>query len=433
MAKNKAGSGRTIWTAKYAFLNATYYAGFNTIHAYAAVYLLAHGFTNTEVGVLLAVSNILSAILQPVIAGIIYKPGPLTNRSFTAFSIMAIAVASALLMVVPDQKIIIFIIYTLLYMIQFTYQPVITALCFEYQRAGCDIFYGLARGLGSASFAITSAFIGGLTEKHGVHILLIANIIIMLLSAVAVFIFKKPADRCETANTTSNEQDQKRSQNIAYERDLAVSSDYSASSVVKQNEAHNNVLDFARTYPAFMLILLGTICFFFAHNMINDFLIQIIRNLGGAETELGYATFLAAMLELPVMALIGLVLKKISAGKLLVISGAAFFVKTLILIFAMNMTAMYLSQSFQMLAYAVFVPASAYYVSETMETLDQVKGQAYVSSAITIGGVFSNLICGRILDVFGIKAMLATGTAVCAAGVIIALIAITKLPAHVAE
>ena len=182
-----------------------------------------------------------------------------------------------------------------------------------------------------------------------------------------------------------------------------------------------------------MLILLGTICFFFAHNMINDFLIQIIRNLGGAETELGYATFLAAMLELPVMALIGLVLKKISAGKLLVISGAAFFVKTLILIFAMNMTAMYLSQSFQMLAYAVFVPASAYYVSETMETLDQVKGQAYVSSAITIGGVFSNLICGRILDVFGIKAMLTTGTAVCAVGVIIALIAITKLPAHVAE
>ena len=417
MTKNRNCSDRAIWTAKYAFLNATYYAGFNTIHAYAAVYLLAHGFTNTEVGVLLAVSNILSAILQPVIAGIIDKPGPLTNRSFTAFSIMAIAVASALLMVVPDQKIIIFIIYTLLYMIQFTYQPVITALCFEYQRAGCDIFYGLARGLGSASFAITSAFIGGLTEKHGVYVLLTANIIIMLLSAVAIFIFKKPADKYEIAGTAPP----------------AKHSGAFAASILNQNEAHNNVLDFARTYPAFMLILLGTICFFFAHNMINDFLIQIIRNLGGAETELGYATFLAAMLELPVMALIGLVLKKISAGKLLVISGAAFFVKTLILIFAMNMTAMYLSQSFQMLAYAVFVPASAYYVSETMETLDQVKGQAYVSSAITIGGVFSNLICGRILDVFGIKAMLTTGTAVCAVGVIIALIAITKLPAHVAE
>lgn len=43
--------------------------------------------------------------------------------------------------------------------------------------------------------------------------------------------------------------------------------------------------------------------------MINDFMIVIIRNLGGGETQLGYATFLQAILELPVMAAIGIVLK----------------------------------------------------------------------------------------------------------------------------
>ena len=64
-----------------------------------------------------------------------------------------------------------------------------------------------------------------------------------------------------------------------------------------------------------------TMCFFFAHNMINDFMIQIIRHLGGNETELGYSNFLQAILELPVMALIGIVLKKITADKLLIISG----------------------------------------------------------------------------------------------------------------
>ena len=122
--------------------------------------------------------------------------------------------------------------------------------------------------------------------------------------------------------------------------------------------------------------------------MINDFMIQIIRNLGGRETELGIANFLQAVLELPVMALIGLILKKLSAKKLLVISGAAFFVKILILVFATGMAHMYISQSFQILAYAVFIPAGAYYVSSTMEELDQVKGQAFITSAITIGGVF---------------------------------------------
>jgi len=177
-----------------------------------------------------------------------------------------------------------------------------------------------------------------------------------------------------------------------------------------------------------MLYLVGTICFFFAHNMINDFMIQIIRNLGGGEAELGYANFLQAILELPVMALIGVVLKKFAPQTLMVFSGAAFFVKIVILVFATDMAGMYISQSFQLFAYAVFIPAAAYYVSRTMEEADQVKGQAFITSAITIGGVFSNLISGVLLDHFGITTMLLTGTAVAAVGVVIAFVAMKKLP-----
>ena len=128
--------------------------------------------------------------------------------------------------------------------------------------------------------------------------------------------------------------------------------------------------------------------------MINDFMIQIIRGLGGGEKELGYSNFLQAILELPVMALIGFVLKKISSRNLLVFSGGAFFVKILIMLVAGNMAVFYFSQSIQLFAYAIFIPAAAYYVSQNMEELDQVKGQAYITSAITIGGVFSNLISG---------------------------------------
>ena len=67
-------------TFKYTLLNVAYFAAFCTIHAYAAVYLLANGFNNTEVGILLAIANITSAVFQPVIAGIIDKPGFLTNK-----------------------------------------------------------------------------------------------------------------------------------------------------------------------------------------------------------------------------------------------------------------------------------------------------------------------------------------------------------------
>ncbi len=133
------------------------------------------------------------------------------------------------------------------------------------------------------------------------------------------------------------------------------------------------------------------------------------------------------------MAMIGLILKKFTSRALLLFSGVAFLVKIIILIFATNMGHMYLSQSCQLFAYAVFIPAAAYYVSKTMADHDQVKGQAFVTSAITIGGVFSNLISGVILDNLGIRPMLVTGTVVCAAGVGIACYALLKLPAKRTE
>ena len=395
------------WTVRYTLLNVAYFAAFCTVHAYAAVFLYANGFNNTEVGVLLALANIVSAVLQPVIAGVIDKGGFLTNRRFILLSVMVILCGSLILMFVPGKKAVIFPVYALIYMIQFAYQPVMTALCFEYRKAGCNIFYGLARGLGSASFAVTSMFIGGIVERNGISILLWTNIATMVISALIAFTFIKPA-KCGMA-------------------DPEVTGVDLAKLAEEKPKAHN-LAGFVRTYPAFVLFLVGVVCFFFAHNMINDFMIQIIRNLGGGETELGYSNFLQAILELPVMALIAIVIKKISSSKLLLISGVAFLVKILILIFAKSMPVMYLSQSFQLFAYAVFIPAGAYYVSTTMDEYDQVKGQAFITSAITIGGVFSNLISGVILDHSNITTMLVTGSAVCAAGVIIAFYAMLKLP-----
>lgn len=392
---SKSSSSVGFWTLRYTFLNSTYFVAFCTIHACAAAFLLARGFTNTEVGVLLAVANIVSAVFQPFIAGIIDKKGALTNRRFIMISVLVILAGSIILLFARDSKIVVFIVFALIYMIQFAYQPVMTALCFEYQKAGSKINYGLARGLGSASFAVTAAIIGGVIEERGVEILLWVNIVTMAISFIVALTFKKPGNAVEEASHIK----------------------------VKGK----GFVAFLKSYPAFALFLVATVFFFFAHNMINDFMIQIIRHLGGGETELGYANFLQAILELPVMALIGLVLKKISSSNLLIVSGFAFFIKIAILIFATNMFMMYVSQSFQLFAYAVFIPAAAYYVSTTMDESDQVKGQAYVTSAITVGGVFSNLISGIVLDNLGINQMLIIGTAVCAVGAVTATIAMKRL------
>ena len=390
---------KAVWTTGYTILNVMYFAAFCTLHAYAAVFLLSRGFSNTSIGILLAAANVTSALFQPFIAGIIDKGGWLTNRRFILISCLIILAGSVVLRTIVSPAAI-FVIFAMIYMIQFAYQPVMTALCFEYQKKGCDIYYGLARGLGSAGFAVTSAFMGSAVEKHGETLLMTVTAVIMIISVIAIYFFRPGKEN---------------------------GTDTAASGVKKEEAAHGNIIRlFFGTYPAFALFVAATILFFFAHNMINDFMIQIIRSLGGAEKELGYSNFLQAILELPVMALIGLVLKKVSPAKLLVFSGIAFFIKILILVFATNMVWMFVSQSFQLFAYAVFIPAAAYYVSDTMTENDQVKGQAYVTSAITIGGVFSNLLSGIILDNLGMKPMLITGSLVCLAGVVISFFALRR-------
>lgn len=373
---------------------------FCTVHAYAAVYLLDRGFTNTQIGVLLAVANITSALAQPIVASLIDRQGFFTNRNVMIICAGIIAAGSALLLVADTSKILVFIVFALIYMIQFTYMPVMTALNFEYQNHGINIIYGLARGLGSAGFAITSALVGRIVEREGVRILLYLNIVIMAVQMVIVYFFKLPKDaKTDDSESASGERTR----------------EGETGNLAKGSEASSLTAFFGK-YPAFVLMLAGTVLIFFTHNMLNDYLIQIVRPLGGSEKHLGYATFIAAFLELPTMAAMTLFSKKLSMRVMLVISGIAFTLKALVMTLATNIPMVYISQSMQLLAYAVFIPASAYYVSQNISETDQVKGQAFVTSCFTLSGVFSSLLCGVILDHMGVKAMLVIGSIVSVAG-----------------
>ena len=53
---------------RYMLIQAVYYAGFCASIGYASVYLLSKGFSNSEIGTLLAVTNVLSVFLQSALA-----------------------------------------------------------------------------------------------------------------------------------------------------------------------------------------------------------------------------------------------------------------------------------------------------------------------------------------------------------------------------
>lgn len=401
--KKRTNLSSPLWTIGYIAINVLYFCVFCSVHGFAAVILLDRGFSNSLIGITLAAANILSVLGQPLVAGIVDKSRTITNRLVIMVSSLVLILAVIALLFVRNDIALILIIFAFIYALQFIYQSNIIALNFEYQRAGCHINFGLARGLGSAGFATTSAIIGGFVERIGTDVLMYFTIAALLALIVVTYFYKKPESTLPTDDIDN--------------------------AAVNTREK-NSILYFFRKYKRFMLFILGTSLCFFSHNMLNDYLIQIISSLGGGETELGYATFLAAILELPMMALIGIALKRVRTGRVLIFSAVFFLVKNLVMLAASDMFGMYASQACQLLAYAVFIPTAAYYADAAMEAQDKVKGQAFINSAITLGGVFSNLICGKILDLAGVRAMLITGSAVCLAGLAVIAASVTDRSSH---
>jgi len=397
-------------TLQYTIICVAYFAAYSGVHAYASVFLLNRGFTNTLIGVILALANILSVLTQPVAAGYIDKYERFTNRKVSIVCAVGCAALCGSLYFLNSIAVI-FVVYVLLYTLQMLYQPLIQALSFEYNAAGDTINFGLARGLGSCGFALTSAVIGRLLVNNGVSVLQIVNVLAFLIGILMMFLFVKP-DIADISSASGSD---------------AASTELTEADETDESAPHNSFISFVKYYPMFMLFVLGGTFLFFEHNALNDYLIQIITPLGGDETIMGTMVMVAAFLELPAMAGFAAIEKKLGAGKILMFSAVMFTVKTAIMLMANNLVMAYISQICQIFAYALFIPGTAYLAEMVMDKADKTKGQAYVNCTITLGGVFSALVCGRLLDISGAHMMLVVSTVVGLVGTVISIIALSRI------
>ena len=73
---------------------------------------------------------------------------------------------------------------------------------------------------------------------------------------------------------------------------------------------------------------------------------------------------------------------------------------------ANSVAMIYAAHFFQIFSFSIFLAGIVQFINEIMERGEAVRGQAVYTTAITIGGVFANIIGGIILDMSGPKMML---------------------------
>lgn len=182
-----------------------------------------------------------------------------------------------------------------------------------------------------------------------------------------------------------------------------------------------------------MIFVVGVVLVFFTHTIINNFFIQVITPIGGTESQMGIAVFIAAIVELPAMAMFNIMRKKINCARLLKLSVVMFALKHLLTFLATNIFMIYVAQVLQIGAYAIFIPASVYYVNEVISKQDLVKGQSMVTVGITASGIIANFAGGILLDAVGVYHLLMIGVVVSVVGGLIVFGSIEKKKSNVIE
>lgn len=374
---------------RYACIHGFYWMICCAMTGYASVFLLDKGFNNAMIGIVLSVSNILAVVGQPAVASYMDKATKLTLRMLVSLILVAIIVLSLVLSFISNTSPLLLLLVIIVFTLMLTMQPFINSLTFAFEKQGIHINFGLARGIGSVAYAVISLILGNIVAVFSPHILPYFYVGLSMCALAFVYTFYLPGHKDE----------------IVHE---------------KRQEEHVqlSMKQFVQKYKTFMFLLVATVFLFFDHSIINNFFIQVVNHIGGNSADMGNAIFLAAVLELPTMALFTKIQKKVGCRQMMMVSAVFFSVKHILTYFAANMFMIYVAQVMQMLAYAVFIPASVYYVSQLVDAHDMNKGQALVTGAMTLASVFASLAGGVLLDALGVSKVLMIGAIVSVMGTV---------------
>ena len=370
--------------------------------SFGTVFFLSKHYTNSQIGVVLAVGSILSVLVQPAAASYADSSARISMKQLLMLLTAAGGSLAALRFFFTDFPIAPAVFFILEEGAVYALQPLVNSLGVRVMNRGAEIYFGLSRGVGSIVYAGVSIVLGLLLKTAKSDVLPLFSIAFYIALGVAVMKF--PVDRGtkpqrEAAFLEGKEPKRKTAE-------------------AEQPTRKRN--------GRFLLLLVAVVFAFCSQSMIGSFLIQIMERVGGTAENVGITNGLAAAIELPAMAFFGVLIKKFRSGTLLKVSFVIFILKAAATALSSSVALIYATQILQFGAYALFIPSSVYYANEVIPESSLAKGQAALTSAATLGGVAANLLGGRLLDIAGVGTMLGVSVFIASLGCVRGLCAVEK-------
>lgn len=377
---------------QYSVVQALYWMTSCALAGYAAVYLQDRGLSNTLIGVTVGGAACLSMVIQPLAAQVVESISGLTVKKVIQALIVMMAVMFGVLTVFPVPVAGVVILYMGMNTLNYCMPPMLSAMGMEFINRGYYLNFGLSRGLGSISYAVCAAVLGIVIDWFFPGVLGYIYVVLAILLFLAVSAMKD----LEAEEPT-------------FQQEI----------VEREKKPEESIWKTVCKNKTFLCLMIGFCLANMNNAAIATYTVNIIKNLGGSDTVLGFANFVSAASEMPVMLLFGYFMKKGNCIRLLKISAVFFLIKPLVLVSANALPLVILGLGLQGLSFGLFTPAAVYYVNSTLIPEQRVKGQA-VFSVITAGAATGggNVLGGWLQDAFGLQAMLWVCAAMALVGVL---------------
>ena len=346
--------------ASYALYLSLYWVSACFVYGYTRLFLSRLGFSADEVGLLMALDCAASMALQPLLARAVDRSKRITMRLVLGLLCLVALFAGGLLLI-PQPKAVLICLFAAMALMTMTVQPFVNAVGFGYMNRGAKLNWSVARGIASLAFAVSSKVYATLAERD-IHYLLE----LYLLSTAGILVCSLILAGKEAEVQGPRPQ-------------------------VRRGGLY-------KRYPAFFGMLLGTALLYFQHNFLDAYLYDVIVAVGGGTGELGTALLIGALVETPMMLLFTRVADRCGVKRLLLVSAVGMALKPWIILLPGTVWGVYLMRFSHFFTFALFLLALTYYANERMAEDEKVTGQALITGAISLSGVFSYLFGGMLIS-----------------------------------
>ena len=325
-------------TSHYAWIQGCYWMAYCILLSFSSVYLLDQGFSNTQIGLLLGLSGLLTALLQPFVGARADHLKVLSLGQFAALLILAMLLCTGGLLLLPGQTVQGGLCLSRLILLQLL-TSLLYALGMDCVNQGMPLNFGLARGVGAGSYALASTLCGSAAAAFGPKCIpvLLGGATLLLLAAALSFRPGTPAKQAAPPPASPPSSPQ----------------------------------SFWRRYPRFLPLLAGVVLLYTSHNILMSFPYQIVQYLGGGSGEMGTLLTLQSLMDIPAMVLFSLLLRRAASWRWVRLAGLSFFLHALLTWLAPSVFFLYGIQIFETTGYALYAVASVYWVNDMTAPADQ--------------------------------------------------------------